>query len=63
MQLGDWPLLCCQQPALRGIKWWTGPWTHCPVALFLLTSFAADGATKDCSSHEPKVVPTRLGAL
>lgn len=40
MQLGDWPLLCCQQPALRGTKWWTGPWTHCPLALFLLTSFA-----------------------
>lgn len=40
VQLGDWPLLCCQQPAIRGIKWWTGPWTHCPLALFLLTSFA-----------------------
>lgn len=25
-----WRLLCCQQPALRGIKWWSGPCARCP---------------------------------
>lgn len=24
-----WRLLCCQQPALRGIKWWSGPCARC----------------------------------